>query len=144
MGASTSSGDEDAVVSDINVTPLVDVTLVLLIVFMITMPAIVKTAPIKVELPKSGSIAKSFDEPLMISVVRNPSGEIGVYLGEDPLTEESLRDVIQNLAVPAEEQKVSLSADQSISYGDVVAVMDMLTAQGLTKIALNTEHVDRE
>lgn len=144
MAASVSSSDDDSIVSDINVTPLVDVVLVLLIVFMITMPAIVKTAPIKVELPKSTSIAKGFEEPLQISVVREPSGEVGVYLDKSPLTEESLREVVEGLTLPPEEQKVSLSADQSITYGDVVAVMDMLTAQGLTKIALNTQHVDEE
>jgi len=65
MAGSVSSGfsdDDDGSMSDINVTPLVDVTLVLLIVFMITVPAIVGSAPIKVDLPETSAVASVVEE----------------------------------------------------------------------------------
>ena len=80
MGASAGSGfsdEDDAVMSDINVTPLVDVVLVLLIVFMITVPAIVASAPIKVDLPTSGSVAPACElPPSPLSVPRGHDGKV--------------------------------------------------------------------
>src|SRR6185369_4920909 len=90
--ASSSFGDEEGVISEINVTPLVDVVLVLLIVFMITVPAIVASAPVKVDLPET-SAAKSDGSPaaakLEIFVRRQPSGEIVAYVEQQfvPLDE---------------------------------------------------------
>ncbi len=145
MAASVSSGfgdEDDAVLSDINVTPLVDVTLVLLIVFMITVPAIVGSAPIKVNLPDTGAVAMA-DElpPLTVAVKRDEAGQLTIYLNERATTEEGLRTLIKDLGVPADAQSVTLAADKALPYGDVIRVMDVLHAMGLRKIAVDTRHV---
>jgi biopolymer transport protein ExbD len=146
MAAQVSSGfadEDDGVMSDINVTPLVDVTLVLLIVFMITVPAIVGSAPIKVNLPDTGAVAMATElPPLTISLKRDESGKLVVYLNERPTTEEALRGLIKELGLPPEDQPVTLAADKVIPYGDVIRVMDMLHEIGLRKIAVDTRHVD--
>ena len=144
MAGSVSSGfDDDDPMSDINVTPLVDVTLVLLIVFMITVPAIVGSAPIKVNLPESSSVAMASElPPLTVSVQRGADGKIGIYLNEKPTTEEGLADLIKSFGLPPDDQPVTLAADQTIAYGDVIRVMDMLHKLGLKKIAVDTRHLE--
>ena len=146
MSASTSSSfsDDDAVLSDINVTPLVDVVLVLLIVFMITVPAIVGTAPIKVDLPETKSVQRALEPellPIDVSVRREPSGEIGLYLNEALVTPEQLKQKIQTLGANPKEQPVKISADKGLAYGEVVKVMDLLASIGLNKMALDTKPV---
>lgn len=145
MGASVGGGDEEAAVSEINITPLVDVVLVLLIVFLITMKAVVTTASMEVNLPKSSSIAQSFDEPLVVSVVREGNGTAVAYLGDSDkvATPESIKAYLEDTGVDPADQRVTLSADEDLTHGDVIGVMDMLASAGLTKIAINTEHVER-
>ena len=145
MAASTSSsfaGDDDAaLMTDINVTPLVDVILVLLIVFMITVPAIVGLAPIKVDLPESGSVEVAAETlTLLLSLHRDESGEVGLYLNDTRTDEDSLRALIAEMREPGVDQPASISADQDIAYGDVVKVLDMLASLGLTKVSLMTRH----
>ena len=137
MAGAAKSGDED-VVSDINIVPLVDVILVLLIVFMITMPTIVGSAPIKVDVPENEAAAlKAESLPLRFSLKRTDSGVV-LYLEERPTTMESLKSVVKDI-VP-ESTEVSLAADRTIPYGEVVKVMDMLGSLGLHKIALDTKN----
>jgi biopolymer transport protein ExbD len=145
MAANTSgfSDDADGVMSDINVTPLVDVVLVLLIVFMITVPAIVGSAPIKVNLPESGAVAPATElPPMTVSVKRAESGELSLYLNDQATDEDGLRKLIKDLGLPPEEQPVTLAADKTILYGDVIKVMDLLHEIGLRKIAVDTRHVE--
>jgi biopolymer transport protein ExbD len=142
-GRASSGFDDDDMMGDINVTPLVDVTLVLLIVFMITVPAIVGSAPIDVNLPESGAVAMA-DElpPMTVSVKRDDAGQLVLYLNERPTDEAGLRSLIKELGLPPEEQPVTLAADKSLPYGDVIRVMDLLHEMGLRKIAVDTRHVD--
>jgi biopolymer transport protein ExbD len=136
------SDEDDAVMSDINVTPLVDVTLVLLIVFMITVPAIVGSAPIDVSLPESGSVAMADELPPMTVSVKRIDGELVIFLNERQTDEAGLRDLIKELGLPPEEQPVTLAADKALPYGDVIGVMDLLHEMGLRKIAVDTRHVE--
>jgi biopolymer transport protein ExbD len=136
------SDEDDAVMGDINVTPLVDVTLVLLIVFMITVPAIVGSAPIDVSLPESGSVAMADELPPMTVSVKRIDGELVIFLNERQTDEAGLRDLIKELGLPPEEQPVTLAADKALPYGDVIGVMDLLHEMGLRKIAVDTRHVE--
>jgi biopolymer transport protein ExbD len=141
-GTSSFTDDDDGVMSDINVTPLVDVTLVLLIVFMITVPAIVGSAPIDVSLPESGSVAMADELPPMTVSVKRIDGELVIFLNERQTDEAGLRDLIKELGLPPEEQPVTLAADKALPYGDVIGVMDLLHEMGLRKIAVDTRHVE--
>src|SRR3954470_8708399 len=123
MAAQVSSGfsdEDDAVMSDINVTPLVDVTLVLLIVFMITVPAIVGSAPIKGNLPDTGAVAMA-DEwpPLTVSVKRDDAGKITIFLNERGTTEEGLPALIKELGYDQQkDMPITLAGDKLLPYGD--------------------------
>lgn len=141
--SSSFATDDDAPLSDINVTPLVDVVLVLLIVFMITVPAIVGSAPVKVDLPESTAIAAAPPEtlPLVFSLKRGESGALELYLNERPTDETQIRKMFENNP-PGDSQRVSLSADRGIVYGDVMKIVDLLQAVGLKKLSLDTRHVE--
>lgn len=145
MGASAGSGfsdEDDAVMSDINVTPLVDVVLVLLIVFMITVPAIVASAPIKVDLPESGSVEQATElPPITVSVRRGDDGSMQIFLNERQTDADGLKQLIEELGLVRDDQRVNLAADRAIPYGEVIRVMDLLHELGLKKIAVDTKHV---
>ncbi|WP_428305210.1 ExbD/TolR family protein [Lacipirellula sp.] len=145
MGASVGSGfsdEDDSVMSDINVTPLVDVVLVLLIVFMITVPAIVASAPIKVDLPESGSVEVASElPPITVSVSRGADGAVVLFMNDQQTDEPGLRRLIDELGIARDNQRVNLAADQDIAYGEVIRVMDLLHELGLQKIAVDTKHV---
>lgn len=141
--SSSAYEDEAAPLGDINVTPLVDVTLVLLIVFMITVPVIVGTAPVKVDLPESSAIPAAAEEtPLVFTLKRGAAGGLELYLNERRIDEAGVRKLFHDFGPAAAEQKVSLSADKSIAYGDVVRVIDLLDSVGLKNLRLPTRHVE--
>ncbi len=144
MAANVSFGgdDEGSLLSDINVTPLVDVVLVLLIVFMITVPAVVGSALIKVNLPQTmAAFDLSTDKlPLNITLKREANGELGLYWNDARLGEGEFRQKLQGYRGQTD-QDVSISADKDIPYNDVVHVMDMLADVGIHKISLPTHHV---
>jgi biopolymer transport protein ExbD len=137
MAGGVKSADDD-VVSDINIVPLVDVILVLLIVFMITMPTIVGSAPIKVDLPETEAAKIDAESlPLRFALKKEGAGVV-LYLEEQPTNIDKLKAVVKDI-IP-ESTEVSLSADRGIPYGEVIKVMDMLGSLGLHKIALDTKH----
>ena len=121
-------------VSNINVTPMVDVMLVLLIVFMVTAPLL--TVGVPVNLPKVE--ANSLDaqkEPLEISI--NENNEI--YLGEDLIVFEELISKVKIIAGSNNDIRIFLRADTSINYGEVMKVLGALNTSGFLKIALVTK-----
>ncbi|HTU26884.1 MAG TPA: biopolymer transporter ExbD [Pirellulales bacterium] len=131
--------DEGGVISDINVTPLVDVTLVLLIVFMITVPAIVGSAQLKVELPESVAADPTVAElPLRLAVRREGDNEVGLYLNDQKTDEASLKSLIADIRQGGSDPPALLAADKRLAYGEVVRVIDLLTELGLHKVSLET------
>jgi biopolymer transport protein TolR len=142
MAASAGFDDENPM-SDINVTPLVDVVLVLLIVFMITVPAIMSSAPIDVNLPESGAVAPASElPPMTVSVVKQESGALALFVNDQPTNKENLGALVKSIGIPPADQPVTLKADQALPYGEVITVMDMLHGLGLRKIAVDTRHVE--
>jgi biopolymer transport protein ExbD len=146
MAASVSFGDDDeggGAITDINVTPLVDVVLVLLIVFMITVPAIVGSTPVRVDLPQtSAAFDSSADQlPLNFYLKHENDGSIAIYWNDERMKgEDEFRGRLAELH-PSKDQEVSISADKDIAYDNVVHLMDMLAAVGIHKISLPTKHV---
>lgn len=129
--------------SDINVTPFVDVMLVLLIIFMVAIPA--ATVSIKLDLPPAippppGSKVK---EPILVNIQQGG----GIYIGEQ---ETSLDGLTGDLAVvltkedptlPPTEQRVYIRADRTVRYGDFMAVMNNLQENGYYQVALINEEL---
>jgi biopolymer transport protein ExbD len=145
MAANVSAGysDEgDDALSGINVTPLVDVTLVLLIVFMITVPAIVGTARVNVDLPETSAVkADSTELPLIFALKRNEAGQAVLYLNDEAVDAARVKEMFTKVK-PSDTQPVSLSADKGIVYGEVMKVVDLLESLGLRKLSLDTKHVE--
>ena len=129
--------------SDINVTPFVDVMLVLLIIFMVAIPA--ATVSIKLDLPPAippppGTKVK---EPILINIQAGG----GVFIGEKPTSLPALpADLSRTLAaddptLPPTQQRVYIRADKQVRYGDFMAVMNILQGNGFYQVALINEEI---
>jgi biopolymer transport protein TolR len=117
--------------ADINVTPMVDVMLVLLIVFMVAAPLL--TVGVQVDLPKTQAAAiQGQDEPLAVTI--DAKGTI--YLQETPVELDQLVPRLQAIAQGAADRRIFVRGDQAINYGKVLEVMGMINAGGFTKVAL--------
>ena len=141
---SSSYGDDDEPISAINVTPLVDVTLVLLIVFMITVPAIVGSSRVKVNVPETTAVPADPTEniPLIFALKKGESGQPVLYLNDKEIDEAGVKKMFASWGKANADQQVSLAADRDIDYGRVMKVIDLLESVGLKKLALDTRHVE--
>ncbi len=123
--------------SDINVTPLVDVMLVLLIIFMVTAPML--TQGVEVELPGTPDAepVPGDDERLILTVTQDER----VYLGTTEIPKDRVSDVLSNNARLATEKELYLHADHRLPYGVVVAVMAAAKKGGAQSLAMVTDPV---
>ena len=120
--------------SDINVTPMVDVMLVLLIIFMVTAPLL--TVGIPVDLPKTDATPETNDiEPLVITV--NAEGK--VFLQETEIEPDILVPRLQAITANKLDTRIFVRGDKSVAYGTVVEVMGLIHAAGFTQVALIVE-----
>ncbi|HEY3777046.1 MAG TPA: protein TolR [Rhizomicrobium sp.] len=120
--------------SEINVTPFVDVMLVLLIVFMVTAPLL--TVGVPVDLPKTQAQALSQDrEPLSVSVRRDGT----IYLQNTRVTEDDLVPRLTAIAANGYDQRIFVRGDKSVDYGRIMQVMALISAAGFTHIGLVTD-----
>jgi biopolymer transport protein TolR len=115
--------------SEINVTPLVDVMLVLVVIFIITAPLMVSA--IKLDLPKSDA-AQNNDTPKFVAIVVDKSGQ--VFLNDKPIPLPALAQSLQAKAKDNPETEVQLRADEAVPYGKVVEVMGIAQKAGLNRI----------
>lgn len=146
-GISTSSSyeDEAAPLSAINVTPLVDVTLVLLIVFMITVPAIVGTAPIEVELPETSNIPVETElAPIVFTLKNGGAGNVELYLNDQRVDEAGVKRFFEQLGPRASEQEVSLSVEKGLLIDHMVAIWDLVKSYGVKSLHVNTRSVESQ
>jgi biopolymer transport protein TolR len=121
-------------ISQINVTPLVDVMLVLLVVFMITAPLL--TVGVPIDLPKTAaSRIVGQDEPLVVSLA--PNGKI--YLQDVELALDELIPRLIAITENRREARIFLRGDRAIAYGEVMVVMGAMNQAGFSKVALLTE-----
>lgn len=120
--------------ADINVTPFVDVMLVLLIVFMVTAPLL--TVGVPVDLPKTRAPALGQDrEPLSITIKRDGT----IFLQKEPIPEDQLVDRLNAVAANGYNQRIFVRGDTAVNYGKVIEVMGLLAAAGFTHIGLVTD-----
>ena len=129
-------GRRSGAMSEINVTPLVDVMLVLLIIFMVTAPML--TAGVPIDLPDSRAEALKTEQK---TVTVSMDGEGRIFLDDQELAPGELSDRLAGLATAGPDGKaplVTLRADRSLDYGRVVGVMGALNAAGFKSISLVT------
>jgi biopolymer transport protein TolR len=120
--------------SEINVTPLVDVMLVLLIIFMITAPLLVAGVPVDLPESRAGALDQQAT-PVQIALDRNG----GIFIDDAPVTQSALADRLATIAAepaPPEGRRIYLRADRSLDYGRVMRVMGELNRAGLNRVAL--------
>ena len=115
--------------SEINVTPLVDVMLVLLVIFMLTAPLL--TSAVRLELP-SADAPPAATAPAPLTLALDAKGEL--FLNDRPLSPEQLRARLQDIARLNPETELQLRADQALAYGKVVEVMALAQKAGLSRI----------
>jgi biopolymer transport protein ExbD len=123
--------DTLAEVHEINVTPFIDVMLVLLIIFMVAAP--LATVDILVNLPSSTAQPQPRPEkPLYLTV----KPDLSLALGDEPVMREALRGALERVTNGDKDMRIFLRADKVVSYGDVMEVMNLLRAAGYFKVAL--------
>src|SRR3954467_8208155 len=132
-------GGGGQMITDINVTPLVDITLVLLIIFMVTAPMIVNNPSIKVELPKAASGDETLKSTLALTLQREAAGGYTLYANGEKTDEDKVKVLIPAMLQKNKELQAIIAADKGIAYGDVVHVVDLVKALGVHKFALNTD-----
>jgi len=132
-GRATGAGGQRPL-SDINVTPLVDVMLVLLVIFIITAPLLASS--IRLDLPQTDA-GRPNDEPRFVSLVVDAKGI--VYLDDVPVDDAQLAARLTQAAAANRDTEVQLRADQTVPYGKVVQLMGIANKAGLSRIGFVTE-----
>ncbi|MBW1982637.1 MAG: protein TolR [Deltaproteobacteria bacterium] len=128
------SGGNRKLLADINVTPLVDVMLVLLIIFMVTAPMMMQGVDVNLPKTTTGPIHTE-EERLVITVKANHE----IYLNEYKISLDSLERKLKSIFQNRKEKAVFLRADRSVPYGDVVQVMAAVRRSGIQRIGMVTE-----
>ena len=124
--------------SEINVTPFVDVMLVLLIVFMVTAPLL--TVGIKVDLPKVKATALTdIKDPIEITVKLD--GE--VYIGESKVEVENLIPRLNDITEQNTEARIYIRGDRVVAYGRIMEIMSIINSAGYIKVALITQNLEQ-
>ena len=126
---------DDPVLAEINVTPLVDVMLVLLIIFMITAPMLHQGIEVALPQADAETLPMRVDDPLVLSI--NLDGL--VYVQSDPVHPSQLVERLLPLLEAREDKAVFLKGDRELAYGKVIEVLDILHRGGITQIGMVTE-----
>jgi biopolymer transport protein TolR len=123
-----------AAMSDINITPFVDVLLVLLIIFMVAAPMM--TSSVDLELPKGANNSSSQqDDPITVSIKNDGS----VYVGDEVVKLQALSETLLQMTNNNITSKIFVRADTKIDYGRVMEVVKMINSSGFTQVVLVTE-----
>ena len=133
--------DNDEMITSINVTPLVDITLVLLIIMMVAAPIIANNPSIKVELPKAANADETQKTTLSLTLTKKAGGQPGfeLYLNGDKMDETRAKSVIANLVGKNKDIQAVIAGDKGIAYGDVMHIVDLVKSLGVTKFAMATD-----
>ncbi|MBD8495408.1 biopolymer transporter ExbD [Pseudomonas syringae] len=128
-----STQDSDEVLSEINVTPLVDVMLVLLVVFIVTAPLLTNSIPIN--LPKTEAVAPAEQkDPLVVSI----DGSGKVFINKDEIKADLLETNLQAAKNKDPQVRVQLQADDGVNYGEVARAMASIERAGITRLSVIT------
>ncbi len=120
--------------SDINMTPLIDVMLVLLVIFIISAPLM--SSSLRLDLPKTAG-AKPTDAPAFVTVAVNPQGQL--FWGDEAVSGEQLKTRVREASLRDPATEVQLRADQQVPYGRIAELIGLVQDGGLTRIGFVTE-----
>ena len=134
--------DKNAVVADINVTPMVDIMLVLLIIFMVITPMLQKGVSVDMAKATNPREMREADQDDAVVVAVTRDGKI--YLGSDQLVMQQLAERIQDLLAAKVDKTVYVKSDRRAKYGGVVGVVDTVRSAGVDTLGLLTDKVDKK
>ncbi len=129
------SGRTQTSLSEINVTPFVDVVLVLLIIFMLTAPVL--QSGIEVSVPKTKTVKAISEERLVITITKNQE----VYLGNDHVKLDELGNLLHKKIRDPQGQSVYVRADENVAFGAFATVMSTVKQAGITNVSIVTEPI---
>ncbi len=133
MAFTDSNGRTRSALADINITPLVDVVLVLLIIFMLTAPIL--QSGIEVDVPKTKTVKEITEERLVISIDKQQR----VFLGNDPINVHQIADTLRRKVRDPGRQSIFLRADENVPFGAFATVMDAVKQAGITNVSIVTQ-----
>jgi len=133
MSGGVNFDDDDEIISEINVTPFVDVALVLLLIFMVTATYIVAQS-IPVDLPEAGT-GEDVVTTLAITVTKDGA----VYVDGKKTDDTGLGDIIDKTKAKNDEVRVVIAADAKVTHGRVVRIIDLVRKHGVAKFAINID-----
>ncbi|PYX37515.1 MAG: biopolymer transporter ExbD [Acidobacteria bacterium] len=137
MAFTAANGRTQTAISDINVTPLVDVVLVLLIIFMVTAPVL--QSGIEVSVPKTRSVKEITEERMVISINKQQR----VFLGNDPVNINEIKGKLRQKIRDPQNQSVFIRADEDVPFGAFATVMDAVKSAGITNVSIVTQPLDQ-
>ncbi|HTM38272.1 MAG TPA: biopolymer transporter ExbD [Terriglobales bacterium] len=136
MAFTAGNGRTQIALADINITPLVDVVLVLLIIFMVTAPVL--QSGIEVAVPKTRTVKEITEERVVISIDKQQK----VFLGNDPVNVNEIATKLRQRFRDPQHQSVFLRADEDVPFGAFATVMDAVKQSGITNVSIVTQPLD--
>jgi len=136
MAFTASNGRTETSLSDINITPLVDVVLVLLIIFMVTAPVL--QSGIEVNVPKTRSVKEITEERLVVSINQQQR----VFLGNDAININEIGAKLKQKIRDPQHQSIFIRADEDVPFGAFATVMDAVKSSGITNVSIVTQPLD--
>ena len=133
MAFTDSNGRTRSALADINITPLVDVVLVLLVIFMLTAPIL--QSGIEVDVPKTKTVKEITEERLVISIDKQQR----VFLGNEPINVNQIADTLRRRVRDPRRQSIFLRADENVPFGAFATVMDAVKQAGITNVSIVTQ-----
>lgn len=133
MAFTNSNGRTESSLAEINVTPLVDVVLVLLIIFMITAPVL--QSGIEVNVPKTKTVKEITEERTVISIDKDQR----VFLGNDPVNINEIGAKLHQKIRDPQNQYIYVRADENVPFGVFATVMDAVKSSGITNVSIVTQ-----
>ena len=138
MAFTSANGRTQTSISDINVTPLVDVVLVLLIIFMVTAPVL--QSGIEVNVPKTRTVKEITEERLVISINKQQR----VFLGNDPININNIKTSLRQKIRDPQNQSVFIRADEDVPFGAFATVMDAVKGAGISNVSIVTQPLNQD
>jgi biopolymer transport protein TolR len=135
MAFQRTSGDPYDNLADINVTPLVDVMLVLLIIFMVTAPMLHQGVSVSLPKTETTNLPSSVEDPIILSITSDGR----YYINETPVARSLLRDRLNAFLRTRRDRTVFLKADRALSVGTVVETLDVLNRMGIENLGFITD-----
>jgi biopolymer transport protein TolR len=134
--AFTARGKTQTAMSDINITPLVDVVLVLLLIFMVTAPVL--QSGVQVAVPQTRTVNQLTEEHLVVTIDKDQN----VYLQDKPVNIHSLPSVLSSISA-AQKKVVYVRADQAVPFGAFASVMEAVKQAGINNISIVTQPIEK-